>query len=293
MAVLQDDVKRLGLVDDLKKLKITFNSSSKIQKCSSHLSLSSSLFFCVQDYIISYFINFHGSLKTKRRQLAIKDIIKDGEWIEEPDCVKIEAFTQFCNRFQHYVGISPSLDGVFDRSLSSIQSDFLERDFSDCVKIKVVTQFRNQFQHYVGISPSLDGVFDRSLSSIQSDFLERDFSWEEVKRTVWDYGGDRAPGPDGFSFKFFTTKCKKGLTVSKVDFEKAFDSLRWDYMDSILEKFRQGDSLSFFLFILAMEGLHAITSKAKDIGLIKGATFGRDNMNVSHLMYADDVIFLG
>ncbi|GKG07043.1 hypothetical protein Tco_0330012, partial [Tanacetum coccineum] len=39
--------------------------------------------------------------------------------------------------------------------------------------------------------------------------------------------------------------------------------------------------------------LHAITSKAEDMGLIKGATFGRDSMNVSHLMYADDVIFLG
>nr|GEU62292.1 RNA-directed DNA polymerase, eukaryota, reverse transcriptase zinc-binding domain protein [Tanacetum cinerariifolium] len=225
-----------------------------------------------------------------------------------------------------------------------------------------------------------------SLSSIQSDFLERDFSREEIKRVVWDCGGDRAPGPDGFSFKFFTTfwdllekdvirfvreffhsgyfpkvnnvkfildfrptsligcqykiigkllanrlsmvigscisseqsaftkgknileghfilnkvlewyrKRKKGLMVFKVEFEKAFDSLRWDYMDSILEKLSriQGDPLSPFLFILAMECLHAITSKAEDIRLIKGATFGRNNMNVSHLMYADDVIFLG
>ncbi|GJZ72838.1 hypothetical protein Tco_0636984 [Tanacetum coccineum] len=49
-----------------------------------------------------------------------------------------------------------------------------------------------------------DGVFDRYLSSNQSDFLERDFSQEEIKRAVWDCGGDRAPGPDGFSFKFVT-----------------------------------------------------------------------------------------
>nr|GFA21830.1 RNA-directed DNA polymerase, eukaryota, reverse transcriptase zinc-binding domain protein [Tanacetum cinerariifolium] len=27
----------------------------------------------------------------------------------------------------------------------------------------------------------------------------------EIKKVVWDCGGDRAPGPDGFTFKFFTT----------------------------------------------------------------------------------------
>ncbi|GJR38484.1 RNA-directed DNA polymerase, eukaryota, reverse transcriptase zinc-binding domain protein [Tanacetum coccineum] len=40
-----------------------------------------------------------------------------------------------------------------------------------------------------------------------------------------------------------------------------------------------------------MEGLHSLTCKAKELGLIKGASVGRDNMSISHLMYADDVIF--
>lgn len=42
-----------------------------------------------------------------------------------------------------------------------------------------------------------------------------------------------------------------------------------------------------------MEGLHPFTSKAEEIGLFRGASIGRDNMSISHLMYTDDVIFFG
>ncbi|GJR72716.1 RNA-directed DNA polymerase, eukaryota, reverse transcriptase zinc-binding domain protein [Tanacetum coccineum] len=95
------------------------------------------------------------------------------------------------------------------------------------------------------------------------------------------------------------SKRKKDLMVFKVDFEKAFDSLRWDFLDLIMVKLgfvlvngsptrefiifkglRQGDPLSHFLFILAMKGLHVLTCKAESIGLFKGATFGHGNMKV-------------
>ncbi|GJZ18777.1 putative RNA-directed DNA polymerase, eukaryota, reverse transcriptase zinc-binding domain protein [Tanacetum coccineum] len=122
---------------------------------------------------------FHGSLKTKRRQLAIKGILKDGEWIEEPDRVKTEFFTHFCNRFQKPIRFPPSLDVAY-------------------------------------ASP---------LSSDQRDLLERDFIQEDIKRVVWDCGGDRSPGPDGFSFKCFTT---------------FWDLLEEDVVRFILEFFHSG-----------------------------------------------------
>ncbi|GKB88076.1 RNA-directed DNA polymerase, eukaryota, reverse transcriptase zinc-binding domain protein [Tanacetum coccineum] len=56
-------------------------------------------------------------------------------------------------------------------------------------------------------------------------------------------------------------KQKKKLLIFKVDFEKAFDSISWNYLIHILDSFGfgnkwQGDHLSPFFFILVMEGLH-------------------------------------
>ncbi|GJX41068.1 putative RNA-directed DNA polymerase, eukaryota, reverse transcriptase zinc-binding domain protein [Tanacetum coccineum] len=55
---------------------------------------------------------------------------------------------------------------------------------------------------------------------------------------------------------------------------------------------RQGDPLSLFLFILVMEGLHAFICKAVNMGIYKGISIG-NNLSLSHLIYADDVIFTG
>ncbi|GKC39913.1 RNA-directed DNA polymerase, eukaryota [Tanacetum coccineum] len=56
---------------------------------------------------------------------------------------------------------------------------------------------------------------------------------------------------------------------------------------------RQGDPLSPLLFILAMEGLHAFICKAVDLGIYIGVHVGDNNLCLSYLIYADDVIFIG
>ncbi|GJZ37651.1 RNA-directed DNA polymerase, eukaryota, reverse transcriptase zinc-binding domain protein [Tanacetum coccineum] len=115
--------------------------------------------------------------------------------------------------------------------------------------------------------------------------------------------------------------------IFKVDFEKAFDSISWNYLIHILDSFgfgnkwcswikaclnslrasilingsptsefsikrglRQGDPLSLFLFILVMEGLHNAFEEAVGNGLITGVNIKNSTINVSHLFYADDVI---
>nr|GFB67943.1 RNA-directed DNA polymerase, eukaryota, reverse transcriptase zinc-binding domain protein [Tanacetum cinerariifolium] len=102
-------------------------------------------------------------------------------------------------------------------------------------------------------------------------------------------------------------KKKKHTLIFKVDFEKAYDSVRWDFLDDILNKvgfgskwrmwiqsflrssrgsilvngstteefqffkgLKQGDPLSPFLFILIMESLHISCQRVVDGGLFTG-----------------------
>nr|GEW05695.1 RNA-directed DNA polymerase, eukaryota [Tanacetum cinerariifolium] len=91
--------------------------------------------------------------------------------------------------------------------------------------------------------------------------LERIVTYEEDKRVVWDCGTNKSPGPDGFSFEFYPfvanrqildgpfilnellswCKFKKlNWMIFKVDFEKDFDSVKWDYLDETLKAFGFG-----------------------------------------------------
>ncbi|GKB36570.1 RNA-directed DNA polymerase, eukaryota, reverse transcriptase zinc-binding domain protein [Tanacetum coccineum] len=63
---------------------------------------------------------------------------------------------------------------------------------------------------------------------------------------------------------------KKQSLIFKVDFEKAYDSVRWDYLDDILRKFGFGEKWCMF----------------------NGVTLG-SSLHLSHMFYADDAIFVG
>ncbi|GKF36762.1 RNA-directed DNA polymerase, eukaryota, reverse transcriptase zinc-binding domain protein, partial [Tanacetum coccineum] len=116
--------------------------------------------------------------------------------------------------------------------------------------------------------------------------------------------------------------------IFKVDIAKAYDTLSWDYLLSVIKfmgfgnkcvrwikaclesarssvlvngsptiefqlerGLRQGDPLAPFLFILAMEGFHIAMEDAIEANKFSGINIG--DICLSHLIYADDVIVLG
>ncbi|GJT14045.1 reverse transcriptase domain, reverse transcriptase zinc-binding domain protein [Tanacetum coccineum] len=118
-----------------------------------------------------------------------------------------------------------------------------------------------------------------SMDDAQS--LEMVFSENEVWEAIRGCGGDKAPGPDGFNFKRMAFGNK---WIKWADTCLRASSMSILVNGSPSEEFqlergvRQGDPLSLFLFILAVEGLNAIVSKAVEKGILE------DKENAKSLM---------
>nr|GEY97065.1 RNA-directed DNA polymerase, eukaryota [Tanacetum cinerariifolium] len=122
---------------------------------------------------------------------------------------------------------------------------------------------------------------------------------------------------------------KQQAMVFKVDFANAYDSVRWDFLDDVLDAFgfgskwrswihgglhsgmasvlingspslefkfqrglKQGDPLAPYLFLFIMDHLHLSFSRAVDAGIFQGINVSED-LKISHLFYVDDAVFIG
>lgn len=125
-------------------------------------------------------------------------------------------------------------------------------------------------------------------------------------------------------------KSKQPGVICKLDIQKAYDHANWNYLVNMLQKMgfgakwirwikycigtvkfsvlinrsptgffssqrglRQGDPLSPFLFILAMEGMSSLINTAKAKDWIRGFQVqnrARNNLEITHLQYADDTL---
>nr|GEX21318.1 RNA-directed DNA polymerase, eukaryota [Tanacetum cinerariifolium] len=71
---------------------------------------------------------FHEIINKKRSQLAVRGVITDGEWIDEPCKVKSEFLKQFANRFECPSGPCIDIDSDMFKKLSTEQVADLECD---------------------------------------------------------------------------------------------------------------------------------------------------------------------
>nr|XP_025611773.1 uncharacterized protein LOC112705129 [Arachis hypogaea] len=120
---------------------------------------------------------------------------------------------------------------------------------------------------------------------------------------------------------------RKKAAIIKLDFQKAYDRVRWSFVDVVLQKMgfgqrwrswvkecvstatmsvlvngspskpfkmerglRQGDPLSLLLFVLVVDVLHRMLGEAVRNGRITLLRVGREHIELSHLQFADDTI---
>ncbi|GJV20320.1 RNA-directed DNA polymerase, eukaryota, reverse transcriptase zinc-binding domain protein, partial [Tanacetum coccineum] len=233
---------------------------------------------------------FHSSINRKRRQAAIRGVIKDGVWMAEPNDIKAE----FKDHFQSQVVNDPRFTSNF-RPISLIGCQY-----------KITGKL---------LANRLVMVIDLIVSLGQSAFIK-------VRRIL--------DGPMMLSEIIAHFKAtRRKLMMFKVDFEKAYDSLSWEFLFEVMNKMgftinwftwvkatlassrasmllnrapteefdiqrglRKGDPLSPFLFVLAMEGFHVGISEACRANAFQGVSTGSSDIRISHLLYADDAILL-
>ncbi|RVW91675.1 LINE-1 reverse transcriptase-like [Vitis vinifera] len=102
-------------------------------------------------------------------------------------------------------------------------------------------------------------------------------------------------------------KSKENGVLCKLDIEKAYDHLNWNFLLSVLRRMgfgergllqqikglRQGDPLSPYLFVIGMEAFSRLIHRAMRGGFLSGCKInGRrgDGTLVSHLLFADDTL---
>ncbi|GJY79348.1 RNA-directed DNA polymerase, eukaryota, partial [Tanacetum coccineum] len=300
---------------------------------------------------------FHGIVNMKRSQLAIRGVLIDGDWIDEPSNVKNEFLSHFANRFASPSGPSIVVDNSTFKQLSNEQVVDLECDITyDEIKraifINAVREFftTSKFppgcnSSFIALIPkkqdakfvkdfrpiSLIGCFYKIIAKILANRLKMVIS-DLISEVQSAFVPNRQILDGPFILNEIISWCKSHKSkamIFKVDFEKAFDSVRWDFLDGILSNFgfgskwrgwiqsclssamgsilvngsptsefkfhrglKQGDPLSPYLFILVMESLHLSFNNILNAGLFKGIRID-DTLTLSHLFYADDAIFIG
>ncbi|GJS90524.1 RNA-directed DNA polymerase, eukaryota, reverse transcriptase zinc-binding domain protein [Tanacetum coccineum] len=127
------------------------------------------------------------------------------------------------------------------------------------------------------LATRLSKVIEKIISHEQSAFIQN--------RQILD-------GPLMMSevIDWYKEKNKK-LLIFKVDFEKAFDSVNWWYLDFVQSQLGFGSQLRKWIQAF-MEGIHIAINEVVQTNIIRGAFVGVVQFNISHFFFADDVVIV-
>ncbi|GAU48899.1 hypothetical protein TSUD_98900 [Trifolium subterraneum] len=254
---------------------------------------------------------FHSVLSNRRRRNAISSIVVDGVRVEGVQPIRQAVFSHFSSQFKACDMVRPGNSELKD-DVMRFMSEFhrngkLAKGINSTFITLIPKVLANRLRLVVG------SVISETQSAFVKDrqILDGILLANEVVDEAKNY--------------------KKELLLFKVDFEKAYDSVDWEYLDSVMSHMsfpylwrkwirecvgtatasvlvngsptaefplerglRQGDPLSPFLFLLAPEGFNVMMKAMVQASIFTGYNIGSNHpVVVSHRQFADDTLILG
>ncbi|MCH79402.1 LINE-1 reverse transcriptase like [Trifolium medium] len=282
----------------------------------------------------------------RRKRNAIVALRVGDIWLETPSLIRGLVENFFANHFMSRKTIRPSLDGVSFPTLSQDENLLLSAPFS-LEEIHSVGEIRIMFDQFHGIGclpKSLLAYFVTLIPKVNSPFDLGDFRPISLLGLAKVMNSLVAPNQSAFikgrnlvdgvlvvnEVVDLAKRSGKQCLIFKVDFEKAYDSVEWEFLEYMLRRFgfcevwigwikacvfggnlsvlvngsptgeisiqrglKQGDPLGAFLFLLVAEGFGGAMRKAVTSNLFHGFKISCDGPSISHLQYADDTLCIG
>ncbi|GAU27954.1 hypothetical protein TSUD_146720 [Trifolium subterraneum] len=261
---------------------------------------------------------FHSVIASRKRGNAISSIQVDGVATERVQTIRQAVLAHFASHFKARNVDRLGVENLHFRWLTMMERGSLIKPFS-LEEVKLLAELQGDIMRFIAefhrngkLTKGLNSTFIALIPKVDSPnildgILIANEAVDEARRT------------------------KKELILFKVDFEKAYHSVDWGYLDAVMgrmsfpisrrkwmkkcictasasvlvngsptEEFplerglRQGDPLSPFLFLLAAEGLNVLMQAMVEHHFFSGYSFGMQNpISISHLQFADDTLLLG
>ncbi|RVX08287.1 hypothetical protein CK203_017628 [Vitis vinifera] len=235
------------------------------------------------------------------------------KWVKEEDC-NSKFYHKVANgrRNRKYIKELENERGLVLKNVESITEEIL-------------LYFEKLYTSPTRESWGVEGLDWSPISEKSALRLDSPFTEEKISKAIFQMDRDKAPRPDDFTITVFQDcwdVIKEELTnvgrgsyianeivderrrsgeegvVFKIDFEKAYDHVKWDFLNHVLEKkgfsprWRKWMSGCLSSGILCnLDVLSRMLMRAEERNMLEGFRVGRNRIRMPHLQFVDDTIF--